>query len=90
MEKKPTLEELKLSFKGRGGDSESESIVVDSNLDKRDGYVSIYSSNKDVAKIIERCASSIIDSEILGTSGVQFKIDRKAFRGIHCAFRSVK
>ena len=90
MSDKLSLEELKASYKGRGGGPESESIIIDSNLDKRDNYVSVYSSNKDVAKIIERCADSILDYEVLGTEGVQFKIDRKAFRGIHCAFRNVK
>ena len=41
-------------------------------------------------KIIERCGDAIIDYSFLDKQGVQLKIDRKAFRGIHCAFRNVK
>ena len=48
MSDKLSLEELKASYKGRGGGPESESIVVDSNLDKRENYVSVYSSNKEL------------------------------------------
>ena len=88
--KKHTLSELKTMFKGKGGGPEGESHVVDCNADKEEGYVSFYSTKADVAKVIDRCEGSIIDYELLGDSGVQFKIDRKAFRGLHCAFRRVK
>ena len=47
-------------------------------------------SNKaDATKIIDRCGDAILDYSFLD-SGIQLKIDRKAFRGIHCAFRNVK
>jgi alpha-mannosidase len=85
----PSLKDLKTHFKGKGGGPESESHVLDSNMDKKDGYVYVYSDKADVAKIIDRCEKSIISYSFLG-SGVQFKIKREAFRGIHCAFRNVK
>ena len=50
---KPTLDEVKAHFKGKGGGPEGESHIIDGQ-------------------------------------GVQLKIARKAFRGIHCAFRNVK
>ena len=87
---KPTLEEIKAHFKGKAGGPESESHIIDSNADKKDGFVWVYSTNKDAAKIIERCGDAIIDFDFLDARGVSLKIDRKAFRGIHCAFRNVK
>jgi hypothetical protein len=90
LSEKPTLNEIKQFFKGKGGGPESESHIIDANCDKKEGYVWVYSTNKDAAKIIERCEGAILDYDFLGKVGVQLKIDRKAFRGIHCAFRSVK
>lgn len=85
---KKTLEELSASFKGKGS-AESESVLVDNNGDKTEGYVSVWSNKADATKIISRCKNSIIRYEELG-DGVQLFIDRKAFRGIVYAFRSVK
>ncbi len=87
--KKPSIDEILASFKGKGGNPESESIIVDSNHDKKEGFVSVWSNKADAAKIIERCRNSIKDYYLLG-DGVQLVIDRKAFRGILCAFRQVK
>ena len=88
--KKPTLNEIKKHFKGKGGGPEGESHVIDANADKKEGFVWVYSTKADAAKIIDRCEKAIIDYNFLDAHGVQFKIDRKAFRGIHCAFRNVK
>ena len=89
MNKKITLDELYAMYKGKGGGPESESIIIDSNIDRKDGYVSIWSNKGDVAKIIERCKKDIISFEYKG-DGVNFNINRKAFRGVHCAFRRTK
>ena len=80
---KPSLEEVAKHFKGLGGGPEGESHVIDANSDKKEGFVYVYSTKADAAKIIDRCGDAIVDY-------VQLKIDRKAFRGIHCAFRNVK
>jgi len=90
LSEKPTLNEVKEHFKGKGGGPEGESHIIDANADKKDGFVYVYSTKADAAKIIERCGAAIIDYSFLDIHGVQLKIDRKAFRGIHCAFRNVK
>tara|TARA_R100001594_G_scaffold146133_1_gene197147 strand:+ start:241 stop:549 length:309 start_codon:yes stop_codon:yes gene_type:complete len=87
---KPTLEEVKAYFKGKGGGPEGESHIIDANADKKEGFVWVYSTKSDATKIIERCGDAILDYGFLDRQGVQLKIDRKAFRGIHCAFRNVK
>ncbi len=87
---KPTLEEVKAYFKGKGGGPEGESHIIDANADKKEGFVWVYSTKSDATKIIERCGDAILDYGFLDGQGVQLKIDRKAFRGIHCAFRNVK
>jgi len=87
---KPTLNDIKKHFKGKGGGPEGESHVIDANADKKEGFVWVYSSKADAAKIIERCEDSILDYNFLDKRGVQLKINRKAFRGIHCAFRKIK
>ena len=89
MTNKMTLKELKTQFKGKGGDPEAESIVIDSNFDKKDGTVSVWSNKMDVAKIIDRCEKDIISFAVQG-NGVSFVIDRKAFRGVVCSFRKRK
>jgi hypothetical protein len=89
-DEKPTLDEVKDHFKGKAGGPEGESHIIDANADKKDGFVWVYSTNKDAAKIIDRCGAAVLDYDFLDRRGVQLKIDRKAFRGIHCAFRNVK
>ena len=90
MEEKPTLKEVAQHFKGLGGGPEGESHILDSNADKKEGFVWVYSTKADAAKIIDRCGDAILDYSFLDSRGVQLKIDRKAFRGIHCAFRNIK
>lgn len=87
---KPTLKEIASYYKGKGGGPEGESHIIDANADKKEGFVWVYSTKADAAKIIERCGDAILDYSFLDAQGVQLKIDRKAFRGIHCAFRNVK
>ena len=89
LEGKPTLNEIKKHFKGKGGGPEGESHIIDANADRKDGFVWFYSTKADATKVIERCGDAIIEYSFLG-EGVQLKIDRKAFRGIQCAFRNVK
>jgi hypothetical protein len=87
---KPTLDEVKAYFKGKGGGPEGESHIIDANADKKEGFVWVYSTKSDATKIIDRCGDAILDYSFLDGQGVQLKIARKAFRGIHCAFRNVK
>jgi|TARA_R110001583_G_scaffold17957_13_gene72181 hypothetical protein len=87
---KPTLKEIATYYKGKGGGPEGESHIIDANADKKEGFVWVYSTKADAAKIIDRCGDAILDYSFLDAQGVQLKIDRKAFRGIHCAFRNVK
>ena len=87
---KPTLKEIASYYKGKGGGPEGESHVIDANADKKEGFVWVYSTKADAAKIIDRCGDAILDYSFLDAQGVQLKIDRKAFRGIHCAFRNIK
>ena len=90
LSEKPTLKEIAAYYKGKGGGPEGESHVIDANADKKEGFVWVYSTKADATKIIERCGDAILDYSFLDAQGVQLKIDRKAFRGIHCAFRNVK
>ena len=90
LNEKPSLQEVRDYFKGKGGGPEGESHVIDANADKKEGFVYVYSTKTDAAKIIDRCGDAILDYSFLDSQGVQLKIDRKAFRGIHCAFRKVK
>jgi len=87
---KPTLKEIAAYYKGKGGGPEGESHIIDANADKKEGFVWVYSTKADAAKIIQRCGDAILDYSFLDAQGVQLKIDRKAFRGIHCAFRNIK
>ncbi|SVE38703.1 uncharacterized protein METZ01_LOCUS491557, partial [marine metagenome] len=40
--KKPTLNEIKKHFKGKGGGPEGESHIIDANADKKEGFVYVY------------------------------------------------
>lgn len=85
--KEISLDEILELYKGKGGNPESESVLVDSNLDKKAGFVSVWSNKNDAAKIISRCRDSIVFFEMVG-DGVQLHIDRKAFRGMVYCFRN--
>lgn len=85
--KTETIDDIRNDFHGRGGGPESESQITDSKLDK--DVVSIWSCNKDVAKIIDRCRNHIRSFKRVG-DGVELVIDRSVFRGIHAAFKIAK
>ena len=87
---KPTLNEVKAYFNGKGGGPEGESHIIEANADKKECFVWVYSSKSDATNIIDRCGDAILDYCFLDGQGGQLKIARKAFRGIHCAFRNVK
>ena len=54
-----TIDEIHDLFKGKGGDDESETILNDTNFDKKNGSVFVYSNKSDAAKIIKRCKKGI-------------------------------
>ena len=88
-----TLDEVHAMFKGKGGGPEAEAIVVDSKMDK--DFVNVFSGKHDVAKIIERCRKDILGFKVTfdqdrNPIGCDLQVARKAFRGIHCAFRTSK
>lgn len=87
--KKLTLDEVCEMFRGKGGDPESENVIVDNNTDKKDGFVTVWGNKADIAKLIDRTKPNIIKFELVG-NGVQLYIDRKAFRGIVNAFKTSK
>lgn len=88
-----TIDDVHKKFKGKGGGPDAESILVDSNFDKKQGYVTVWTNKKDAAHLIERCKECIIDfhetspGDEKDGGGVMLKINRKAFRGIVYAFR---
>lgn len=88
------LKQIAKQFKGKSGGPEAESILVDSNMDKKDGFVSVWSNRHDLTKIIERCGPAIVSYKVMGDmnkgGGVQLLIKRSAYRGIQCAFRNSK
>ena len=84
---KKKLEVIKAKYKGQGGGPESESYVHDAKCDRDDGCVYVSTDNKLAAKIAERCGDNIIDVVYNGYGMVEFKIDRKGFRGIEYAFK---
>ena len=83
-----TIDELIERYKGKQGDDETESILIDNNFDKRyENVVRVWAMAADVSKIAERCRNSIVSFHEKG-GGVDFVIDRKAFRGVVYAFRN--
>ena len=75
-----TIEELIGKCKGKQGDDETESILIEN-------VVRVWAMAADVSKIAERCRNSIVSFHEKG-GGVDFVIDRKAFRGVVYAFRN--
>jgi hypothetical protein len=77
------------NYKGKGGDEEAECILIDNNADKKEGYVSVWGCNHNIAKIAERCRKDIITIDE-NCGGVSLTIKRRAFRGVVYAFRNTK
>ena len=86
---KISIDEAYNRFKGKGGNPESESILNDSNGNKQEGIVYFWSNKCDIAKIIDKCGKAIKSCEVVG-DGIQFTIERRAFRGMHGAFKKIK
>tara|TARA_R100000234_G_scaffold104309_1_gene74076 strand:- start:94 stop:351 length:258 start_codon:yes stop_codon:yes gene_type:complete len=83
-----TINELIKKYKNKKGDDETESILIDNNSDRKyDNVVRVWAMASDVSRIAERCRNSIISFSEKG-DGVDFVIDRKAFRGVVYAFRN--
>ena len=83
---KDKMKEVTDRFSGKAGDEETETIFVINKLDMKDGYVTVTSSNKDIAKLCERLGKHIM-SIIDYNETVQLKISRMAFRGVQYAFK---
>ena len=84
-----TIDEVIERFKGKGGDEEAETILVDNNADKRSGLVTVWGCNHNIAKVAMRCRKAIVECRV-DESGASLTIERRAFRGVVCAFRNVK
>jgi len=83
-----TIDELIGKYKNKKGDDETESILIDNNFDKKhENVVRVWAMASDVSKIAQRCRKSIISFKEAG-AGVDFVIDRRAFRGVVYAFRN--
>ena len=76
-----TLDELVSRFHGMGGDEWSESHLCCNKQDLKEGYVYVWSNNKDVAKLITRSRKFIIEVRDLDDA-VQFKMSKQGFRSV--------
>tara|TARA_R100001440_G_scaffold29238_1_gene46867 strand:- start:645 stop:917 length:273 start_codon:yes stop_codon:yes gene_type:complete len=83
------IDRIIAKFKGKGGDEEAECILVDNNTDRKEGYVSVWGCNHNIAKIAERCRKDIIRIDE-NCDGASLYIKRRAFRGVVYAFRNTK
>ena len=80
-------------FGGKRVDESQESILNPNGCELIDGCVSFYSTMGDVAKVIQRTAKAIQKIRIIydgdsKISGVDFMIDKDAFRGTTFAFNT--
>ena len=86
--------ELVKFYSGSGWGEEDETIINSYGLEfKKDKLVSFYSTNGDIAKLINRCAKAIekikLNSYDDGTlSGVEFIVNKNAFRNPIVAFNT--
>ena len=87
---KVTVDDIIKKYKNKKGDSESETILIDNNTERRESYtVSVWGSTADISKIAARCREAIVSIRD-DADGCTLEIDRRAFRGVLFAFRSVK
>jgi len=82
------LEDISLSHKGTSGGPDSESYLHDAKVDREEGFVWVSTDNNLAAKIIKRCKADIVEILDRGEGFIEFKIRRKAFRGIEYAFNT--
>ena len=83
------IDEVIKRFKGKGGDEEAETILIDNNADKREGLVTVWGCNHNIAKVAMRCRKAIVECRV-DEAGASLTIKRKAFRGVVYAFRNVR
>ena len=76
-------------FKGKGGDSDSESAINAHKQDLQDGFVWFSSDNSDITNLITRSGKNIIELRDNGDS-VIIKMDKKGFRSCYHAFKVAK
>ena len=81
-----TLDELVKRFHGQGGDEWSESHLCCNKQDLKEGFVYVWSNNKDVAKLITRSRQFILEVRDLDEA-VQFKMAKQGFRSVITAFK---
>ena len=85
-----TVDDVIKKYKNKKGDGESETILVDNNSEKKEkGIVSVWGCTSEISRIAARCRNSIVNIRDDG-DGCFLDIDRKAFRGVLYAFRTVK
>ena len=83
------IDEVIRRFKGKGGDDEAETILIDNNADRKDGLVTVWGCNHNIAKVAMRCRKAIVKCRV-DPDGASLTIERRAFRGVVYAFRNVK
>lgn len=81
------MKELEERFAGTSGDSESETILSATKQELKEGYCVMFSTNKDITRMIKRNVGSILSVMDYGYAA-QFKIDKKALRGFSYAFKT--
>ena len=87
---KVTVDDIIKKYKNKKGDSESETILIDNNADRKaTNTVSVWGCTADISRIASRCRNAIVSIRD-DADGCSLEIDRKAFRGVVFAFRNVK
>jgi len=81
-----TLEDVEKRFFHSGGDEQSETILNWNKQDFKEGYVGIWTNNKDASKLIKRSKQYILEIIDYGYA-VDFKMDKKGFRSAISAFK---
>ena len=85
-----TVDDIIKKYKNKKGDSESETILIDNNAERKEkNTVSIWGCTADISKIASRCRNAIVSIRD-DADGCSLEIDRRAFRGVLYAFRNAK
>jgi len=83
------LRQLEARYTGKKKNFESETAVNVNKHDLQLGYVTFWSDNGDIAKLIKRSKGYILSIEDDGES-VSIKVDKKGFRSCFHAFKISK
>ena len=86
-----TIAALRERWSGSRGDSEAESILVSSNLDLKNGQVTVWCGRpSDAGKLLTRCGSKLTAHTERG-DGISLTFDSTALRpgGISMAFKNI-